>query len=153
MINIPQKQIQNPTLKTQKEICKKYFNKIKNNKINNKYSKIWFDFEEDIVISCQEKKKQKKYSNKEIYELSFYESLYYYRKFNITNKFIIKNLHKIKNIKGFIIHGRFDIICSIEESIRLHNLLPKSKLIIVENEGHHGKKIDEIFIKILRQFY
>ena len=29
----------------------------------------------------------------------------------------------------------------------------KSKLIIIENEGHHGKKIDETFLKILRQFY
>ena len=53
----------------------------------------------------------------------------------------------------FYIHGRFDIICSIEESIRLHNLLPKSKLIIVENEGHHKKKNRQLFIKILKKFY
>jgi proline iminopeptidase len=152
-INIPKKLIQNPSLKTQKEICKKYFNKIKNNKINNKFSKIWFDFEENTVSSCDKKKRNKKYSNKEIYEISFYESLYYYRKFYITNNFILKNLHKIKNIKGFIIHGRFDVICSVEEAINLHNILPKSKLIIIENEGHHGKKIDETFLKILRQFY
>lgn len=155
LINFPKKQIQNPSLKVQKDICKKYFNKIKNSRINNKYSKEWFYFEHDLLNICEKKKekRKKKYSNKEIYQISLLESYFYYKNFFGNQKYIMKNLDKIKNIKGTIIHGRIDVICNVHESIELNKLLPNSKLIIVDNNGHNGKDINKEFIKELRKFY
>ena len=33
-----------------------------------------------------------------------------------------------------------DVICDVNESIKLHKLLPKSKLHLVNGEGHSGKE-------------
>ena len=61
---------------------------------------------------------------------------------------------KNKNIKGIIIQrNRIDVICNVHESIELNKLLPKSKLIILDNNGHNGKDINQEFIKELRKFY
>src|SRR6056300_1425493 len=47
---------------------------------------------------------------------------------------------KMKHVPGYIIHGRMDVVCDVNESIQLHKLLPKSKLHIVNWEGHGGKE-------------
>ena len=151
LIGIPNKKIENPTFSLQKEVCKKYFNKIKNSKVGNKYTKEWFHFESDLVIICEKKKERSKYPRKKMYELSLYESYYYYKNFFTSNKYIIDNLHKIKHIKGYIIHGRIDVICGVKESIKLHKLLPKSKLFIIDNNSHGGKEINDVFMKILQK--
>lgn len=151
LINVPQKDIEdrNISFTKQKNICKKYFNKIKSyigtpNKPN-KYAMQWYNFEDAVVFTCKKQKKltngnKKKATYKKKYELAFYESLYYFKNFFTTSNKLKKSLKNMKKIPGYLIHGRMDVICDVDESILLHNHLPKSKLILVNGEGHSGKE-------------
>ena len=49
---------------------------------------------------------------------------------------LLKNINNIKDIKGFIIQGRYDAICPIESAYSLVNAWPKATLNIIENAGH-----------------
>ena len=49
---------------------------------------------------------------------------------------LLTNITNIKNIKGYIIQGRYDAICPPESAYDLANAWPKASLNIVENSGH-----------------
>ena len=54
----------------------------------------------------------------------------------ISENFILENVHKIAHIPGYIVHGRYDMICKIESSYSLQQLWPNSQLTIVPDAGH-----------------
>tara|TARA_Y100000768_G_C23935119_1_gene662167 strand:+ start:118 stop:1059 length:942 start_codon:yes stop_codon:yes gene_type:complete len=64
---------------------------------------------------------------------------------------IIKNIEKIKNIKCFIVHGRYDIVCPFNQAFDLHYHYDNSELNIIDDAGHSllepgiTQKILEIF--------
>ncbi len=64
---------------------------------------------------------------------------------------IIENIDKIKNIKCFIVHGRYDIVCPINQAFDLHCHYDNSELNIIDDAGHSllepgiTRKILEIF--------
>ena len=49
---------------------------------------------------------------------------------------LLRDAHKIKDIPTTIINGRYDMLTPPLAAYRLHNRLPLSKLIIVEEAGH-----------------
>lgn len=49
---------------------------------------------------------------------------------------LLRDAHKLKDIPLTIINGRYDMVCPPVTAWRLHQRLPKSKLIIVEQAGH-----------------
>ena len=49
---------------------------------------------------------------------------------------ILDNVHKLKNIPGFIVHGRYDIICPIDQAVLLNQHWSNSKLKVIDNAGH-----------------
>lgn len=49
---------------------------------------------------------------------------------------LIENCHKIQNIPTVIIHGRYDIVCCMDNAQALHDALPDSTLLIVREAGH-----------------
>ena len=49
---------------------------------------------------------------------------------------LLRDAHKLKDIPLTIINGRYDMLCPPITAWRLHQRLPKSKLIIVEEAGH-----------------
>jgi proline iminopeptidase len=49
---------------------------------------------------------------------------------------IIRNMHRISEIPGIIIHGRYDIICSLDNAWELHKNWPHSELDIIRDAGH-----------------
>ncbi|MCA9657255.1 MAG: prolyl aminopeptidase [Myxococcales bacterium] len=51
-------------------------------------------------------------------------------------KQLFANLHTIQHIPTTIVHGRYDVICSMENAWRLHKGLPKSDLVVVPDAGH-----------------
>lgn len=152
LVNISDKDIQNPSFKIEKEICKRYFNKIKKNQ--KKYIDSWYIFENSLVrFNKRYKKKINTHLQQKKKFITFYESLYYYKNFFITQKYFINNLHKIKNIKGYFLHGNLDVICDYKESFLINKKLPKSKLITVLDEGHGGKKLKTNYINIFKKLY
>ena len=49
---------------------------------------------------------------------------------------LLCDVHRIRNIPTFIVHGRYDIVCPVKSAVDLHRSLPDSSLVIVEDAGH-----------------
>ncbi|MGK0269647.1 MAG: proline iminopeptidase [Cocleimonas sp.] len=49
---------------------------------------------------------------------------------------LLNNMDRIQNIPGFIIHGRYDMICTIKQAFDLHKAWPQSELFVIQNAGH-----------------
>jgi len=49
---------------------------------------------------------------------------------------LLKNMPKIAHIPGIIVHGRYDLICPLENAWALHQAWPASELQIIREAGH-----------------
>ena len=49
---------------------------------------------------------------------------------------IIANAHHLKNIPGYIVHGRYDVICPVQQAWDLHKAWPEAELNIIADAGH-----------------
>lgn len=113
--------------------CKEYYNKIKQK--NKKYIDNWNNLEFK-TLTPDPKENNIKMDEKEKFVVTLLESHYYSNKFFLPFNYIINNSHKIKNIPGVLIHGRLDVICSLDDSYRLSKKLPNTDLRIIEKAGH-----------------
>lgn len=53
-----------------------------------------------------------------------------------TNNWLIENIAKIRHIPSVIVHGRYDVVCPIENAWELHQAWPESRLAIIPDAGH-----------------
>ena len=49
---------------------------------------------------------------------------------------LLSNAHQLKDIPGFIVHGRYDVICPLDQAYALHKKWPASELKIIPDAGH-----------------
>jgi len=49
---------------------------------------------------------------------------------------LLDRIDRIRKIPGFIVHGRYDVICPIEGAFELHRKWPESTYRVVEDSGH-----------------
>ncbi len=49
---------------------------------------------------------------------------------------ILRDAQRLKNIPGFIIHGRYDVVCPIKNAWDLHRAWPAAKLEVIPDAGH-----------------
>lgn len=49
---------------------------------------------------------------------------------------LLDNAHKLKDIPGYIIQGRYDMICPMQQAYDLHKAWPISDLFIAHSSGH-----------------
>jgi len=49
---------------------------------------------------------------------------------------LLEDATKIANIKGYIVHGRYDAICPVDQATSLKYAWPKAELSIIEDAGH-----------------
>lgn len=49
---------------------------------------------------------------------------------------IIRDAHRLKDIPGVIVHGRYDVVCPVENAWRLHQAWPQAELKIIADAGH-----------------
>ncbi len=52
-----------------------------------------------------------------------------------TNQ-ILNNIHRLHGIPGIIVHGRYDVVCPLDNATALHKLWPDSELLIIRDAGH-----------------
>ena len=52
--------------------------------------------------------------------------------------YIVDNIQVIKDIPGFIIHGRYDVVCKLENAHTLDKHWPNGQLQVVPAAGHSG---------------
>ena len=53
-----------------------------------------------------------------------------------SDNHLIENVDKIRHIPAVIIHGRYDVICPVENAWELHQAWPESELHIIPDAGH-----------------
>ena len=49
---------------------------------------------------------------------------------------LIRDMHKIAHLPGVIIHGRYDMICPLDNAWELHQAWPNSELQVIREAGH-----------------
>ncbi len=49
---------------------------------------------------------------------------------------ILANASRLEGIPGIIVHGRYDVVCPVDNATALHALWPESDLYIVRDAGH-----------------
>ncbi len=49
---------------------------------------------------------------------------------------LLDQAERLKDIPGFIIHGRYDVICPIDQAFALHEAWPDSQLKVISDAGH-----------------
>jgi proline iminopeptidase len=49
---------------------------------------------------------------------------------------ILRDAHRLKSIPGIIVHGRYDIICPIDNAFALHQAWPGAEFRIIDDAGH-----------------
>lgn len=49
---------------------------------------------------------------------------------------LLMDMHKIQPLPGIIVHGRYDMLCPLENAWTLHQLWPQAELNIVADAGH-----------------
>ena len=53
---------------------------------------------------------------------------------------IINNAHRLKDIPGTIVHGRYDMVCPVNQAFELSYAWPEAKLKIIADAGHSSSE-------------
>lgn len=64
---------------------------------------------------------------------------------------ILQRMKQIAHLPGVLIHGRLDVGSPLQTAWQLHQCWSKSRLIVVETEGHGGAGIWSEFAKASRE--
>lgn len=54
---------------------------------------------------------------------------------------ILDQADRLQEIPGVIVHGRYDVVCPVDQAWALHEAWPKSKLEIVKGSGHSAGEV------------
>jgi proline iminopeptidase len=54
---------------------------------------------------------------------------------------ILRDAHKLADIPGVIVHGRYDVICPLDNAYLLHKAWPGSELNIIRDAGHASREL------------
>ncbi len=125
--------------KSKKNLINSYYNEIckKNSKL---HSWVWHDYERILSqINPEFYKFQGKEQilNRDGLPNSPYMELHYINNnFFMKNDEIINEISNISNIPGYIVQGRYDLICPPSNAYKLHKNWKASNLIIVNTAGH-----------------
>jgi proline iminopeptidase len=58
---------------------------------------------------------------------------------------IVDHADRVANIPGWLIHGRLDVSSPLDAPWRIHQAWPGSQLIVVDDEGHGGPSMAELW--------
>jgi proline iminopeptidase len=53
---------------------------------------------------------------------------------------LLNELQKVQHLPCWIVHGRYDVVCKLENAWSLHQAWPGSKLQIIDNAGHSASE-------------
>lgn len=72
--------------------------------------------------------------------LATMESYYINHHYFIKENQIMDEVHKIRHIPTYIVHGRFDLVTPLASAWELHQAIPASNLRIVRDAGHSDRE-------------
>jgi proline iminopeptidase len=124
-----------------------------------KGSRAWADYEFKISELEADDAGQKKMLDSPalsglIYSLALIENHYLANRCFLEEGQLLRESDKLKNIPAVLVNGRYDMICPLVTAYRLHQKLPRSKLIIAEQSGHsiQEKPIERALLEAMRGF-
>ena len=134
------------------DILTAFHNRIhsQNRQVSNQFCKQWSIWEGNCS-SLRPNSKVVEQFDKCAISLAEIETHFFKNNCFIKENQIIENINKIRHIRCFIVHGRYDIVCPINQAVDLHNNYDNSELNIIDDAGHSllepgiTKKILEIF--------
>ena len=53
---------------------------------------------------------------------------------------ILRDADRLKGIPGVIVHGRYDVVCPVENALQLHQRWPEAELTIIPDAGHSASE-------------
>jgi proline iminopeptidase len=68
------------------------------------------------------------------------EAHYFVNKLFLDNNYILNNAYKIAEVPGVIVHGRYDMVCPLDNAYALNQAWPKSELDIIRDGGHSASE-------------
>ncbi len=57
-----------------------------------------------------------------------------------SDDYILKNVDKIRHIPGFIVQGRYDVVCPAKTAWDLHRAWPEAEFHMMHDCGHSAKE-------------
>ena len=72
--------------------------------------------------------------------LATLESHYINNNYFLEPNQVMTNVHKIRHIPTYIVHGRFDLVTPLASAWELHQEIPASNLRIVRDAGHSDRE-------------
>lgn len=72
------------------------------------------------------------------------EAHYFKHRCFIEDNQILDNVEKIKHIPGIIVHGRYDMVCTLDNAYVLNKAWPVSELHIIREAGHSASEAGNI---------
>ncbi len=118
-----------------------------------KYASEWIRFEMKISdINVSDEAIEQSILNNNLYAFALLENYYMVNPCFLEENQIMKNADRIAGIPCTIVNGRFDMCCPPVTARKLHQALPGSKLVILEDGGHGGWTVIKITIQEMRAF-
>lgn len=68
------------------------------------------------------------------------EAHYFVNKAFMTPNQILENAGQLEGIPGIIVHGRYDVVCPLDNAIALHKLWPEAELFVIRDAGHSASE-------------
>ena len=53
---------------------------------------------------------------------------------------IVRNAHRLSGIPGVIVHGRYDMVCPLDNAFELQQAWPDAELQIIRESGHSASE-------------
>lgn len=72
--------------------------------------------------------------------LATLESYYIHHHYFIEENQVLDQVHKIRHLPTYIVHGRFDLVSPLASAWELHQAIPTSNLRIVRDAGHSDRE-------------
>lgn len=100
-------------------------------------AKEWSTWEGNTSTLHPKKSVRAHFSHPEVaLSLARIECHYFIHKSFLRPNQLIDEAHKLAQIPGFIIHGRYDVVCPVEQAVTLHHAWPQAELTIAPTSGH-----------------
>ena len=61
-----------------------------------------------------------------------------------TEDQLLRDAHRIADIPGVIVHGRYDVVCPLQNAWELHKAWPKAELVINPGSGHSAFEAEHV---------
>ena len=62
--------------------------------------------------------------------------------FFASDSYILDNVSKLHGIPGYIVQGRYDVVCPMKSAWELHQAWPESQLEIMPYCGHSATEVE-----------